>query len=243
MLDYSDNQMLEQITRIRRALVDIAASRKQIELQESQLQTRGPPNDQAKTALGAGPGGPGPRGAVEEGARPRPRSTAWSRSARAHRGRGEAGARAGRAAEAGEQLPLAEGSPQGPVHRRERDQRGQRGRGGHRPASATPAPRSTRPGQDLTMQARAGARTSCSSPACSRTSAAAAMTSRKNSTRSPRQATWTTSSPPSRRAWPGNAAAPRPPGRLTRPLFDAAARRSTTSAMRAARTSGRRVVA
>ena len=38
MLDYSYSQMLEQITRIRRALVDIAASRKQIELQETQLQ-------------------------------------------------------------------------------------------------------------------------------------------------------------------------------------------------------------
>src|SRR5580698_9492987 len=38
MLDYSYNQMLEQITQVRRALVDIAASRKQIELQETQLQ-------------------------------------------------------------------------------------------------------------------------------------------------------------------------------------------------------------
>lgn len=37
MLDLSYNQMLEQITEMRRALVSIAASRKQIELQETQL--------------------------------------------------------------------------------------------------------------------------------------------------------------------------------------------------------------
>jgi phage shock protein A len=55
MLDYSYNQMLEQITRIRRALVDIAASRKQIELQETQLQhSIDHLNDQAKTALAQG---------------------------------------------------------------------------------------------------------------------------------------------------------------------------------------------
>jgi phage shock protein A len=55
MLDLSYNQMLEQITRIRRALVDIAASRKQIELQETQLQhSVDHLNDQAKAALAAG---------------------------------------------------------------------------------------------------------------------------------------------------------------------------------------------
>jgi len=55
MLDLSYNQMLDQITRIRRALVDIAASRKQIELQETQLQhSVDHLNDQAKTALAAG---------------------------------------------------------------------------------------------------------------------------------------------------------------------------------------------
>lgn len=55
MLDYSYNQMLEQITRIRRALVDIAASRKRIELQETQLQYSVEHlNDQARAALAAG---------------------------------------------------------------------------------------------------------------------------------------------------------------------------------------------
>jgi phage shock protein A len=55
MLDLSYNQMLDQITRIRRALVDIAASRKQIELQETQLQhSVAHLNDQAKAALAAG---------------------------------------------------------------------------------------------------------------------------------------------------------------------------------------------
>jgi phage shock protein A len=55
MLDYSYNQMLEQITRIRRALVDIAASRKRIELQEAQLQhSVAHLDDQARAALAAG---------------------------------------------------------------------------------------------------------------------------------------------------------------------------------------------
>jgi phage shock protein A len=55
MLDLSYEQMLDQITKVRRALVDIAASRKQIELQEQQLQhTVDHLNDQAKAALAQG---------------------------------------------------------------------------------------------------------------------------------------------------------------------------------------------
>jgi phage shock protein A len=55
MLDYSYSQMLDQITRVRRGLVDIAASRKQIELQEQQLQhTSAHLDDQARAALGQG---------------------------------------------------------------------------------------------------------------------------------------------------------------------------------------------
>jgi phage shock protein A len=55
MLDLSYNQMLEQITRVRRGLVDIAASRKQIELQEAQLQhSVDHLQDQAKAALAQG---------------------------------------------------------------------------------------------------------------------------------------------------------------------------------------------
>ena len=53
MLDYSYEKMLEQITQVRRALVDVAASKKQIELQETQLQhTIDHLQDQAKAALG-----------------------------------------------------------------------------------------------------------------------------------------------------------------------------------------------
>src|ERR1700738_3167051 len=40
MLDLSYEQMLDQITKVRQALVTIAASRKRIELQEQQLQQR-----------------------------------------------------------------------------------------------------------------------------------------------------------------------------------------------------------
>jgi phage shock protein A len=55
MLDYSYEQMLEHITRVRRALVDIAAARKRIELQEQQLQhTVAHLGDQAQAALGQG---------------------------------------------------------------------------------------------------------------------------------------------------------------------------------------------
>ena len=55
MLDLSYEQMLDQITKVRQALVTIAASRKQIELQEQQLQhSVDHLQDQAKTALSLG---------------------------------------------------------------------------------------------------------------------------------------------------------------------------------------------
>jgi phage shock protein A len=55
MLDLSYEKMLEQITQVRRALVDIAASRKSLELQEQQFQhTIDHLQDQAKAALGQG---------------------------------------------------------------------------------------------------------------------------------------------------------------------------------------------
>ncbi len=55
MLDLSYEKMLDQITQVRRALVDIAASRKQIELQEQQLQhSVDHLQDQAKAALSQG---------------------------------------------------------------------------------------------------------------------------------------------------------------------------------------------
>jgi phage shock protein A len=55
MLDLSYEQMLEHLTEVRRALVDIAASRKRIELQETQLRhTVDHLQDQAKAALAQG---------------------------------------------------------------------------------------------------------------------------------------------------------------------------------------------
>ncbi len=55
MLDYSYEQMLDHITKVRRALVDITASKKQLELQEQQLQhSIDHLDDQAKAALGQG---------------------------------------------------------------------------------------------------------------------------------------------------------------------------------------------
>jgi phage shock protein A len=55
MLDLSYQKMLEQITQVRKALVDIAGSKKSIELQEQQFQhTVDHLQDQAKAALGQG---------------------------------------------------------------------------------------------------------------------------------------------------------------------------------------------
>jgi phage shock protein A len=55
MLDLSYEQMLDQITRVRRGLVDIAASRKRLELQEQQLQNSADHlQEQAKAALAQG---------------------------------------------------------------------------------------------------------------------------------------------------------------------------------------------
>ena len=55
MLDLSYEQMLDQLTKVRQALVSVAASRKQIELQEQQLQhSVDHLQDQAKAALSMG---------------------------------------------------------------------------------------------------------------------------------------------------------------------------------------------
>lgn len=55
MLDYSYGQMLDYITRVRQALVDIAAERKRIELQQPQLQhTITHLGEQARVSLGQG---------------------------------------------------------------------------------------------------------------------------------------------------------------------------------------------
>jgi phage shock protein A len=55
MLDLSYEQMLDQLTQVRRGLVDVAAARKQLELQEQQLQhSVDHLGDQAKAALAQG---------------------------------------------------------------------------------------------------------------------------------------------------------------------------------------------
>ncbi|MHB8506308.1 MAG: PspA/IM30 family protein, partial [Acidimicrobiales bacterium] len=55
MLDYSYEQMLEQITKVRRALVTVAASRKQLEMQEDQFKhSMDTLTAQAQQALAAG---------------------------------------------------------------------------------------------------------------------------------------------------------------------------------------------
>ena len=55
MLDLSYEQMLDQITQVKRGLVAITGSRKQIELQEQQFQqSAGHLQDQARAALSQG---------------------------------------------------------------------------------------------------------------------------------------------------------------------------------------------
>src|SRR5215475_12011249 len=55
LLDLSYEDMLDRLTQVRRALVSVAASRKQLELQEQQLQhSVDHLQDQAKAALSAG---------------------------------------------------------------------------------------------------------------------------------------------------------------------------------------------
>ena len=106
MLDLSYNQMLEQITRVRRALVDIAASRKQIELQETQLQhSVDHLQEQARAALAQGREDLAREALSRKAAAQAQIDAMEAQRPAARRGRGEAGARARRAAAAGEQLP------------------------------------------------------------------------------------------------------------------------------------------
>ena len=159
MLDLSYEQMLDQITQVRRGLVTIAASRKQIELQEQQLQhSVDHLQDQAKAALGAGPGGPGPGGAVPEGGRSAADRRHGTPARAAHRGGAEARADPRRAAEKGQQLPDAEGSPEGAVHRRPgRDLCGESAAGISKTFGDSGAALQRAQDKIANMQARAGA--------------------------------------------------------------------------------------
>jgi len=159
MLDYSYQQMLDQVTRVRQGLVDVAASRKRIELQEQQLQhTVAHLGDQAQAALGQG---------REDLAR-----EALSRKAAAQQ---QIDAMEAQHEELGEQqekleqalsqlqqrvtqLPLAEGSRQGAVHRRPGQRRGERDGGRHlREYGDTGEALARAQDKIATMQARAGA--------------------------------------------------------------------------------------
>ena len=130
MLDLSYEQMLDQITKVRQALVTIAASRKRIELQEQQLQhSVDHLTDQAKAALAQG---------REDLAR-----EALSRKAAAqaqidgmepqHQQLTEEEQKMEQTLqvlqEQGQQVPDAEGSAEGPVQRGERGELGERERG------------------------------------------------------------------------------------------------------------------
>ena len=80
-LDYSYQQQLELLQKVRRGVADVATSRKRLELQMNQLQqSQNRLDKQARDALSARPGGPGPRGAHPQVRHPAPSSPTWRRS-------------------------------------------------------------------------------------------------------------------------------------------------------------------
>ena len=120
MLDLSYEQMLDQITQVRRSLVAIAASRKQIELQEQQLQhSVAHLDDQARAALSQGREDLAQEALSRKAAAQAPDRRHGIPAPAAHRAGGQARADPRCPAEEGEQLPYAEGSAEGPVHRGE----------------------------------------------------------------------------------------------------------------------------
>ena len=160
MLDYSYQQMLDQITRVRRgagrhrrfAQADRAAG-------AAAAAHRRPPERPGAGRARAGPGGPGQGGAVAQGRRPAADRRDGSAAPGADRAGAEARADPRPAAGAGQQLPLAEGSPEGAVHRGPGERRGQRAGGRASPADFDDTGEALARAQDkiATMQARAGA--------------------------------------------------------------------------------------
>ena len=130
MLDLSYEQMLDQITKVRQALVTIAASRKRIELQEQQLQhSVDHLQEQAKTALSLGKEDLAREALTRKATAQAQIDEMEAAAPAARRAGGEARPDAAGAAAAGEHLPDAEGSAEGPVHRGRRFGLGERGRG------------------------------------------------------------------------------------------------------------------
>ena len=160
MLDLSYEKMLEQITQVRRALVDLAASKKRLELQEEQFQhTIDHLQEQAKQALAANREDLAKEALSRKAAAQQQIDQMEPQRQQLERGGAEAHQDARRAAEAGQRLPHAEGDPQGPVHRGQGGQsRSTRARPASPSRSTTPGPRLQRAQDKIaTMQARSGA--------------------------------------------------------------------------------------
>ena len=159
MLDLSYEKMLEQITQVRRALVDLAASKKRLELQEEQFQhTLDHLQDQAKQALGAG-GRTWPRRRCRARPPPSSRSTRWSRSASSSTRRRRSSPRPSTRCRSGSTTSAPRRRPSRPSTPRPRpSRRSTRARRGSRSPSTTPGA-SLQRAQDkiATMQARSGA--------------------------------------------------------------------------------------
>jgi len=216
MLDLSYEKMLEQITQVRRALVDLAASKKRLELQQEQFRhTVDHLQEQAKQALSAN---------REDLAK-----EALSRKAAAQQQIDEMEPQRQQLDEEEQKLTTTLDA----LQKRVNDFRTQKEtlKAQYTAAKAVSEVDESTAGisksfndsgaslqraQDkiATMQARSEHSTNCSNPESSRTSAAAPTTSKRSSTRSARTRRWTTSWPPSKRS---SAPAPRPsPMRLLR---------------------------
>ena len=203
MLDLSYEKMLEQLTQVRRALVDIAASKKRLELQEEQLQhSVDHLQDQAKQSLQAN---------REDLAK-----EALARKATAQQQIDEMEPQHQQLVDEEQKLTQT----MNVLQKRVNDFRTQKEtlKAEYTAAAAVSSVDESTAGisksfkdsgqtlqraQDKisTMQARSGALDELLDPASSRTSEGARTTSRRSSTRSARTRRSTTSSPRSRRSW------------------------------------------
>ena len=131
MLDLSYEKMLEQITQVRRALVDLAGSKKQIELQEQQLQhTIDHLQDQAKAALGQGREDLAKEALSRKAAAQQQIDTMEPQRVQMAEEEEKLTKTLAALQTAGQRVPHAEGDPQGAVHRSQGDHLGQRELGG-----------------------------------------------------------------------------------------------------------------
>jgi phage shock protein A len=157
-LDYSYEQMLEQLQNVKRGTADVVTSKKRLELQQQKLEQNVVKLEtQARQAVArTARTSPARRSSARRS--PRRSCRTWTRRSRARGPAGEARRGAAAARDAHRVLPLAEGSPQGAVLGRRGPGQGRRGRDRDRPAHERHrAGHPARKDKTEEMQARASA--------------------------------------------------------------------------------------